>query len=144
MWRGTRVDTHYYSKAPGSLMNITCSSHPASLTDGPLAGQREGLSCFPSLIDFGGSPSIKCDRLSTSVNRAQQLFRKTGGSLAPERLSASRPHHMNSERHIIGFEHILTTERSYRLHLISHSKSKTANTRTPLSYSNTELSSDKY
>lgn len=51
---------------------------------------------------------------------------------------------MNSERHIIGFEHILTIERSYRLHLISHSKSKAANTRAPLSYSNTEVSSDKY
>lgn len=80
MWRGTGVDTHHYSEAPGSRMNITHSSHPASTTDGLLACQREGLPCFPSLIDSGGSPSIKSDRLSTPLNPAQQLFGKAEGS----------------------------------------------------------------
>ncbi len=79
MWRSTGVDTHHYSEAPGSRMNITYSPHPASPTDGLLVYQREGLPCFPSLIDSGGSPSIKSDRLSTPLNSAQQLFRKAEG-----------------------------------------------------------------
>lgn len=87
MWRGTGVDTHHYSKAPGSRMNITHSPHPASLTDGLLACQREGLSCFSSLIGSGGSPSIKSDRLSTPVNPAHEQFRKAGGQFQLEKLT---------------------------------------------------------
>lgn len=79
MWRGTGVDTHHYSKALGSRMNITHSPHPASPTDGLLACQREGLSCFPSLIDPGGSPSIKSDRLSTPLNQHSSYLGKQEG-----------------------------------------------------------------
>lgn len=89
-----------------------------------LVCQREGLSCFSSLIDSGGSPSIKSERLSTSVNPALQLFRKTGGSLAPESLTAQRLRHMNSERHVDGFEHVQTTSRS-RDYIWSHSGTQT-------------------
>lgn len=81
MWRGTRVDTHHYSEAQDSRMNITHSPHPASPTDGLLACQREGLSCFPSLIDSGGSPSIKSDRLSTPLNQHNSYSGKQEGHL---------------------------------------------------------------
>lgn len=77
MWRGTRVDTHHYSKAPGSLMNIAHSpSSCLPLTDGLPACQGAGLSCFPSLICSGGSPSIKSDRLSTSAQTQGNLQKK--------------------------------------------------------------------
>lgn len=77
MWRGTGLDTHHYSEAPGSRMNITHSPHPVSPTDGLLACQTEGLPWFPSLIDSGGSPSIISDRLSTPLNSAQGSRRVT-------------------------------------------------------------------
>lgn len=130
MWRGTGVDTHHYSEAPGSRMNITHSPHPASPTDGLLAFRREGLSCFPSLIDSGGSPSIKSDSLSTPLNPAQRLFAKAGESPRPEKRAHRRLLYMNVKRHIIGYKHSLTTGRSRALHLISH-KSQSANTMEP-------------
>ena len=105
MWRGTGVDTHHYSEAPGSRMNITHSPRPASPTDGLLARRREGLSCFPSLIDSGGSPSIKSDRLSTPLNPAQRLFAKAEESPQPEKVAHRRLLYMNVGRHIIGYKH---------------------------------------
>lgn len=103
MWRGTGVDTHHYSEAPGLRMNITHSPHPASTNGLLLACQREGLPCFPSLIDSGGSPSIKSDRLSTPLNPAQQLFRKAQKSPRPKKLTHHRLFHMNVEGYIVGY-----------------------------------------
>lgn len=103
MWRGTGADTHHYSEAPGSRMNIAHSPHPASPTDVVLAHQREGLPCFPSLIDSAGSPSIKSDRLSTSLNSAKQLLRNQRVRLNPR-------------------------DKEQDLHLISH---ESANTKEP-------------
>lgn len=99
MWRGTGVDTHHYSEAPGSRMNITHSPHPASPTDGLLACQKEGLPCFSSLIDSAGSPSIKSDRLSTPLNPGLQLFGKAEGSSQPEKLTHHSLLRMNVETH---------------------------------------------
>lgn len=126
MWRGTGVDTHHYSEAPGSRMNITHSPHPASPTDGLVACWREGLSCFPSLIDSGGSPSIKSDRLSPPLNPAQQLFGKAEESPPTWELTHTRLLYMIVVLHIIGYKDIQCISRA--LLLISH-KSQAANTR---------------
>lgn len=126
MWCGIGVDTHHYSEAPGSRMNITHSRHTASRTDGLLACQREGLSCFPSLIDSRGSPSIKSDFLtfnSTEPRKAAIQERST----KPVKPTHQRPLHMNVERHISGLKHILIRQEQ-RLHLILH-KSQAANTK---------------
>lgn len=92
MWCGIGVDTHHYSEAPGSRMNITHSPHTASPTDGLLACQIEGLSCFPSLIDSTGSPSIKSDFLTfnSTEPRKAAILEKQERSTKPEKKQPTR------------------------------------------------------
>lgn len=110
MRRGTGVDTHHYSEAPGSRMSIT--HIPLPPTDGLRTCQKGGLSCFPSLIDSGGSPSIKSDRLSAPLNPAPQQFGKAGGPSDPENRSLRGLLYTNVERHAVGYMHTSTTGRS--------------------------------